>query len=798
MTVWIRRGLWGLLGLVVVLAALATWLVLSFDPNRFKGDVIDWMKTHRHRTLVIDGPIELSVFPRLAVKLSRLSLSEARKPDPFASLAEAGLAVDLLPLLRGELVVGRIAAKGVVVTYLRDAQGKSNIDDLVKPEPGSSSGGAPAGSGAGDSHAPRFDISGIDFSDLRVRVKDEVAKVDGELLLKTLSAGRLADKALSPLKLAAQFDFRQPAVKGELSGDTRLSLDTGTSSASLHDMNLHFKGDVPGASAIDATVKGNVAWDGAKKGVDAEALQVQLAVNAAGLKLAGSNLGVERFSFDPARKALTLRRLTAHIKGTQGGHPLSFDLDWPELSASGESLGGSAFSGKFSRGGEMPLEASFKSSAPSGNFDAVRLPGFEATLTSNAAQRKLNGSLRADLTIKPGEPSLAFDKLALQAKVEEPKLPPYALAVHGGAVASTKRSTWNLQGQLNQNAFSTDGTATLTGVTPQVVAKAHFDALDLNRLLGPGETAPAKPAAGAATDAPVDLSALRSVDGQFSLRAGSFALKQYRVNDAAIDATLDGGMLRVTQLQGRAWGGQVNATAFADARASRVAIKGAANGVNVNALVKDVAAKDWIEGTGRVTVDLDTAGRSVSEMKSRLKGSAALQLRDGAIKGINLAKSLRQAKAALTLKQDAAQKANQAEKTDFSELSASFQIADGVARSRDLDLKSPFLRLGGEGAIDIGRGRIDYVARATVASTAKGQDGADLSALKGLTIPVRLAGPFESLDWKIEWSSVAAGMVTNQLEKKLGEQLGLKAPAGAASAVSPKDALRNKLKGLFK
>jgi AsmA protein len=257
-------------------------------------------------------------------------------------------------------------------------------------------------------------------------------------------------------------------------------------------------------------------------------------------------------------------------------------------------------------------------------------------------------------------------------------------------------------------------------------------------------------------------------------------------------------MLRVTQLQGRAWGGQVNATAFADARASRVAIKGAANGVNVNALVKDVAAKDWIEGTGRVTVDLDTAGRSVSEMKSRLKGSAALQLRDGAIKGINLAKSLRQAKAALTLKQDAAQKANQAEKTDFSELSASFQIADGVARSRDLDLKSPFLRLGGEGAIDIGRGRIDYVARATVASTAKGQDGADLSALKGLTIPVRLAGPFESLDWKIEWSSVAAGMVTNQLEKKLGEQLGLKAPAGAASAVSPQDALRNKLKGLFK
>ena len=55
------------------------------------------------------------------------------------------------------------------------------------------------------------------------------------------------------------------------------------------------------------------------------------------------------------------------------------------------------------------------------------------------------------------------------------------------------------------------------------------------------------------------------------------------------------------------------------------------------------------------------------------------------------------------MRSDATQKASQTEKTDFSELSASFRIADGVARSNDLDMKSPFLRLGGDGAIDIGR-----------------------------------------------------------------------------------------------
>jgi AsmA protein len=262
-------------------------------------------------------------------------------------------------------------------------------------------------------------------------------------------------------------------------------------------------------------------------------------------------------------------------------------------------------------------------------------------------------------------------------------------------------------------------------------------------------------------------------------------------------------MLRVNTLQGKAWGGSIDATALADARASRIAVKGVASGVDVNALLKDVAAKDMLEGTGRVTVDLDTAGRSVAELRSRLGGSAALQLRDGAIKGVNLAKSLRQAKAALAMRSDASQKASQTEKTDFSELSASFQIANGIARSKDLDMKSPFLRLAGDGAIDIGKGMIDYTARATVTSASAGQGGAELAALKGLTVPVRLTGPFEAVDWKIQWSAVAAGALKNKLEDKLKDKLGIRTPAaaGAASAppVKPKDQLKEKLlKGLFK
>src|SRR5882672_12906431 len=93
----------GVLVLLVVVAASV--LIATFDANRYKGLAIDWMKTERQRTLAIDGPIELSVFPRLAIKVSKVRLSERGRPDEFLSIDEAALAVQTLPLLRKQAVV---------------------------------------------------------------------------------------------------------------------------------------------------------------------------------------------------------------------------------------------------------------------------------------------------------------------------------------------------------------------------------------------------------------------------------------------------------------------------------------------------------------------------------------------------------------------------------------------------------------------------------------------------------------------------------------------------------------------
>ncbi len=799
---WIRRIAIALGALLLLLAAAAVVLVATFDANRYKGLAIDWMKTERQRTLAIDGPIELSVFPRLAIKVSKLRLSERARADEFAAIDEAALSVQVLPLLRKQLVIGRVNARGVRAVYSRDAKGVRNIDDLLATGPRS------AGAGAGASAsgpALRFDISAVQLDGVQLRLRDDVANLAGDIALQSFTSGRLANQAEAPIALQARIELMRPQpIKLTLDGRMTLVLDLDNNAASARGLKLDVQGDAAGIKGLAAMLDGALAWDGSA--LRAGPLNVAVKSGAlGGMALAPSSLEVKKLLYSASGRRLELDAMKLALAGKQGGSAIELALDWPQLAVNGEQLKGSALSGHYKVAGPTALAGSFRSAAPSGHYDALRLPGFAVTLAGNAGPRKIDGNAKADLVLHIGRKALALERLDLDATVAEPGQQPLQIALRGTAAADTKGAQWQVDGALNTNRFDSKGSAGFGGTVPRLVASARFDNLDLNKLLGPGKPAPA---AAAPADTTVALDGLRAVDGQFAVSAGALAFRQYRVSDARADASLDNGTLRISRLAGHAWGGSFDGSGSADARTQRIAVKLAASGVNVNALLKDVAGKDLLEGNGRVTADVTTSGANLGALRANLAGTAALQLRDGAIKGINLARSMRQAKAALSMKQDAVTKARETEKTDFSELTASARIAGGVAHSDDLDVKSPFLRIGGAGRFDIGHGTIDYTARASVIAAPAGQDAGDLAALRGLTVPVRLTGPFEAIDWKIEWSGVAAAAVESKLKEKLAEKLGAslgvrpgaaQPPATAASApATPKDKLKEKLKGLFK
>ena len=112
---------------------------------------------------------------------------------------------------------------------------------------------------------------------------------------------------------------------------------------------------------------------------------------------------------------------------------------------------------------------------------------------------------------------------------------------------------------------------------------------------------------------------------------------------------------------------------------------------------------------------MSTSGPDAAAYKRNLDGRVSLRVADGAVKGVNVAAYLRQAQARLSGKPVA--EAGEAQQTDFSDLTATITLDGGVARNEDLSLRSPLLRVAGEGSANLNTEAIDYLVKASVVGT---------------------------------------------------------------------------------
>jgi AsmA protein len=216
-----------------------------------------------------------------------------------------------------------------------------------------------------------------------------------------------------------------------------------------------------------------------------------------------------------------------------------------------------------------------------------------------------------------------------------------------------------------------------------------------------------------------------------------------------------------------------------------VALQQELTGIAIAPLLTDLAKVDRLAGHGTISLDVSTSGATVSAMTRALAGHAKVALRDGAVKGINVAQAIRRARTQVS-GGDGKGTAATSEATDFSELSGSFVITHGVAHNDDLDAKTPLMRVGGSGDIDLGASRLDYLVKATVVASLEGQGGAELQALRGQTIPVKLSGPLNAIGWKIDFGAMAKEKLGNKIETRREE-----------IKQDVKDKLKERLKGLL-
>ena len=91
---------------LVIVAGIA--VSLFFDPNDFRDQIQEGVKESTGRDLVIEGDIELDIFPWLALDVGKASLGNAEGfgDEPMARFDRATLSVKLLPMLLNREVRG--------------------------------------------------------------------------------------------------------------------------------------------------------------------------------------------------------------------------------------------------------------------------------------------------------------------------------------------------------------------------------------------------------------------------------------------------------------------------------------------------------------------------------------------------------------------------------------------------------------------------------------------------------------------------------------------------------------------
>lgn len=720
--------------------------VASFDANRYKPELIEAVRDRTGRTLSIDGDLSLALLPRLGLSIGPAGLSGPGGRGEFAQFDAAQVGVALWPLLSRRVVVERVRLEGLKFEGVRRRDGSTNLDDLLRSA-------SPAGAAApGPQPVPgaaaaALTVASVQLHRATIGWRDEAAGTEWRLQQADLEAGRIASGTPGSLRLSGRLIGKRPLVDVAIELSTGYTVDFATLATQLADLDLKVRGQVPGAPALDARLRASLQVDPGKGRVE----------------LADASLAA------------------------RSGDGFEATLEAPALAVADGSASG------------RPIR---------GRVLVDRAPG------------------RLDLTLSIAAPTrsqdrIVFGEVTAGAKITGPRLPAggvaAALAGRGSVDPNGDAAELSLEGTVDGSTLQARLAA--TRFAPLALRYAlQADRLDLDRFTAaagkPAAASPTPTAGGAAPaggltpvvgasepDAALAIpAALAGLDANGTVRIGALRLRGVDASDVAATIRSGGGRIDIAPLRAGVFRGTLDASATLT-EAGRHRLRMGLAGVDAGLALRALAGRDALEGRGDVSVDLAAEGRTLAALERSLDGTAALKLRDGAIKGVDLAdvmRRVRQSIAAARGKGPAVEERVAGnDRTAFSSLDASFVVRDGIARNDDLDLRSPLLRVGGAGQVDLPRKRLDYLARVSVVGTPSGQAGTELAALRGVTVPVHVSGPFDALSYRVDVAALAIDAARRELTRRLQEELLGKPAPGAtepSKPVSPRDLLDRMLR----
>ena len=235
---------------------------------------------------------------------------------------------------------------------------------------------------------------------------------------------------------------------------------------------------------------------------------------------------------------------------------------------------------------------------------------------------------------------------------------------------------------------------------------------------------------GGGGDTPVDFSGLKAMDANLNLKADAIIANAIKIGRSALTIKIANGRLDANLTEMALYSGTGTGAIAINGAAATPAISASfqLSGVDFLAFLTDTLGFKRIEGTGSFAFDLQASGNSQAALTRSLSGNGHMAVKNGAIRGVNIPKML-QSLSVQTLM--GWQPSN--DKTEFTDVGATFTIDKGIVTNNDLTVAGPQFQLAGAGTIDLPAQTIDYRLNAKVAN----KNG----KLQDFAAPVLISGP---------------------------------------------------------
>jgi AsmA protein len=300
----------------------------------------------------------------------------------------------------------------------------------------------------------------------------------------------------------------------------------------------------------------------------------------------------------------------------------------------------------------------------------------------------------------------------------------------------------------------------------------NIGAINLDGYMAPPDAAAASADEELADDFEIPVDVIRELKANGSLKIGRALLSGLEFTNLELGLNSSGGKLRLHPVAAELYDGTYSGDVRIDASQDvpSISVDEKLSGVNLTSLAKSMFDEDNISGTIDGSFALQGAGPNLAAIRQDLDGNMSLEVKDGAWEGTDVWHQLRAARA--MFRQEPPPEPVLPARTQFTSISATGMVTDGIFENNDLNVLLPFLRLTGKGFVDLPAGHVDYSVEARVLDKPElmvGVTEGELADFTKTVVPVRISGPLNSPSIRPDIEAVFRQQVEGAIEEQKKE-----------------------------